>query len=275
MTEVTAIITVLNEEEHIRDCLETLNWCDKILVVDNGSEDDTVEIAREYTDNIIHYQKQHGISEPLKRHGKQQVDTEWAFLIDADELVPPKLADELETIVEHNQVDVVEIPFKNYLFGKWIKATKFWPVFHQRLFRTDSMTLTDDIHTHKSVDPDATIHRLSPDPERAIIHFNYTDIADYVSRTNRYTTIEAEYKENTFHYINLIKRPVEEFGYQLFKTKGYKIGRYGVLIAVLTAWYQILLQLKMWERRVIGTSDDHQKRYDEIRDDVLKDWQRN
>jgi glycosyltransferase involved in cell wall biosynthesis len=272
MPDVTAILAVLNEADSIRGCLETLDWCDNIVVVDNGSDDDTVDIAQEYTERIIHYNKQHGFGDPLKRHGIKQVKTEWAFIIDADELVQPRLADRLKSIVDRNNVDVVEIPFKNYLFGQWVQATNWWPAFYPRLFRVDSMNLTEEVHAYENVDDDATVHRLPLDPDLAMIHFNYTDIEDYISRTNTYTTIEADQKNEHFSRLDILRRPIEEFGYQLLKEKGYKIGRLGLLIALLTAWYRFLMYLKMWERQSLGTQAEHQRRYDEIRKDVINDW---
>lgn len=272
MSDVTAVIPVLNEADNIRGCLETLDWCDEILVVDNGSDDGTVRIAQEYTKKVINYEKQHGYGDPLKSHGIKQVETEWAFIIDADELVPKRLGEKLKSIVVCNEVDVVEIPFKNYLFGQWIQATNWWPAFHPRLFRVDSMIITDDIHSWENVRDNATIRRLPQNPDLAMIHFNYTDIADYIARTNTYTTLEAEQKDEKFSYTNLLKRPLEEFGYQLIKARGYRIGRYGLLIAFLTAWYRFLMFLKMWERRTLGTREEHEERYDEIRRTVIEDW---
>jgi len=87
-----------------------------------------------------------------------------------------------QSIVEDDEADVVKIPFKNYLFGQWIRATDLWPAYHPRLFRLDSMTLTGDVHDYENIHDDAEVLKLPLDPKRAIVHFNYTDIGDYIER---------------------------------------------------------------------------------------------
>jgi len=113
MVQISATVVTLNEEENIRNCLETLTWCDEIIIVDSHSDDNTVEIAREYTDKIFTYERT-GYSEPAREKALEEASGEWICMIDADEMIPPHLADKLKQEVEDSKVDVVHAPIKNW-----------------------------------------------------------------------------------------------------------------------------------------------------------------
>ena len=94
MAKISAVINTLNEESNIAFCLETLKWCDEIIVVDMQSEDRTVEIAANFTDKIYNFERV-GYVEPARKFAVEQATGDWILLIDADELVPKQLADKL------------------------------------------------------------------------------------------------------------------------------------------------------------------------------------
>src|SRR5206468_95501 len=96
---VSAIVVCFNEEQNIGDCLESLSWCDEIVVVDSFSTDRTVEICRQYTDRIIRrpwagYRDQ-------KAFAHSQATKDWVLLVDSDERVTPKLRDEIRQTLGH------------------------------------------------------------------------------------------------------------------------------------------------------------------------------
>ena len=184
MPNISAVIATLNEDDTVRNCLETLRWCDEIIVVDNGSSDNTVDIAEEYADNIYYYQKQHGHGDPLQKFGVEKASNDWVIIVDADELITPSLACRLQTIAEAHSADVVEIPFKNYIIGRWIKGAGWWPAHHPRFFHKDKVNVTSEIHKNIWVDSDASVKKLTPSEGNYVYHFNYYSVSEYLDRMN-------------------------------------------------------------------------------------------
>ena len=91
---VSAIVVCFNEEKNIRDCLESLCWCDEIVVVDSFSTDRTVEIARQFTDRVV--QRPWAGYRDQKAFAHSQASKQWVMLVDSDERVTLELRDEIE-----------------------------------------------------------------------------------------------------------------------------------------------------------------------------------
>ncbi|WP_367176599.1 glycosyltransferase family 2 protein [Haloarcula rubripromontorii] len=269
MSEVSAIVVTLNEADQIRGCLESLQWCDEIVVVDSFSDDETVETAREYTDEIYTHEKT-GYVEPIREYAIEKTSNEWILNVDADEIVPPALAERLQRIVDEDEADNVHSPRKNYMFGRWMKSGGWWPGYRQVMFKKGSVHTSDKIHAGLEPIDGAEELYIKPDESLAVVHFNYTDIHDFVSRTNRYTSIESEQRE--FSYLRAIINPVREFVYILVKKSGYRMGSRGVVLALLMLFYKLLVSLKTWEREQWGGEQIYEQVYDEVRREELQKW---
>lgn len=271
MAEVSAVVATLNEEERIHGCLETLSWCDEIVVVDNNSSDDTVEIAEEHTSQIYRYPERHGYGDPLKKYGIQKTSNEWILIVDADELVPVTLAQRLQRLMRDSSADVVKIPFKNHSLGIWVKGAGWWPGHHPRFFRRDGVDLTDKIHGYLNVRPGADVVELPARKRNCMVHFNHSDVEDKLATVNSYTTVEA--KRDDFSLRQLVVSPGLEFFNRLVLKKGYRLGWHGLLLAIFQAWYKWLVAIKRWELNRMGGREGIEERYDQIRREVLSEWE--
>ena len=114
--KLTSAIITFNEEKDIARCLEHLKWADEILIVDSFSEDRTVDICRKYTDKI--YQHKWPGFGPQRNYALHLVDTEWVLFVDADEVVPKELAEEIIEAINNQKFEGYEIPRRNYFLGK-------------------------------------------------------------------------------------------------------------------------------------------------------------
>jgi len=271
MGSISAVIVTLNEQDRIRECLKTLSWCDEIILIDNNSSDDTVKIAQEFTDEIYQYETRHGYGDPLKKYGFEKASGDWILIIDADEMVPITLAQKLNQIVENSTSKVVQIPFKNYSLGIWVKGAGWWPDYHPRFFKRDAVNVTDDIHDFLQIENDSNVAKLPLDEDYCIRHFNHTNIEDKLSRINNYTTVESQ--QNDFSYYQLFLSPIIEFINRLVIKKGYRLGRHGLLLAIFQAWYQFLVAIKSWEIENIGGKEGIENIYDDERDKVINEWE--
>ena len=121
MAHVSVIVIALNQEDNIVPCLETVRWADDIVVVDSGSGDRTLELARGFTDRIF------TIDWPgfgaAKNYALDQARGEWVFSLDTDERVSEALRDEVIAVVQgENRCAGYRVPRKNYFGGRWIDA---------------------------------------------------------------------------------------------------------------------------------------------------------
>lgn len=249
MTRISAVINTRNEECNIRFCLESVKWCDEIIVVDMESEDGTVPIAREYTDKIYTHEKVLAF-DIARKYAVEKASGDWILLIDADELVPQSLSGKLREIARSDGADVVYIPFKTYIMGKWIAHTGWWPDYHPRFFKRGAIRFAETVHAYMKVPDTARKIHLPRLPQCAVAHFAYLDSAHFVTKLNRYTTIEAQhlYDNNTcFSLFRTFAQSGKEFVLRYFIHQGYKDGYRGFFLSLMMAFYRALSHIKLWE----------------------------
>lgn len=250
MQKLSVVIVTLNEETNIKNCLESVTWADEIVVVDDGSTDKTVEIAKQFTDKIYHH-KSAGYVEPARNFAIEKAQGDWILLIDADEIIPSSLVEKLREIaVNPQETTHVFIPRKNIIFGKWIEHTGWWPDHLVRFFRKGSVTWKDEIHSI----PVTIGNGMQLDgEENAIIHDNYQSIQQFVHKNfERYAAQESKElleKGHKFAYVDAIRFPFKEFLSRYFAREGYKDGLHGLVLSLLMAVNHFLVFLYLWEKK--------------------------
>ncbi|EKF84900.1 glycosyltransferase family 2 protein [Methanobacterium formicicum] len=282
--EVSVLINTLNEEKNIKNCLESVKWADEIIIVDMHSEDRTVEIAREYTDQIF-FHKRMGYADPARQFALDQASCEWVLVVDADEIVPRKLRDRLKEVMESDLADVVNIPHNNYFAGKQVCHMGWGPLqdLHPRFFKKKYLHFGDQIHDFMRISEEARHYDLS-DPEEGFIHFSYLDFEHYIDKAlNHYTTIEAKnifegkkvgYKLGE-HVPGILFRLFRGFFDVYIRDKGYKDGFRGLSISFLSVIYNLIVYLKlglMKEYNTTHTREKIRKEYQKVTDNVLLEY---
>lgn len=272
---ISAVILARNEEQNIRNCLETVRWCDEIVVVDMQSTDRTVAIAGEYTDRIFTHEIVSAF-DIAKKYAVEQAVGEWILLIDADEMIPVALADKLRALVGDDSCDVVEIPFNHYIMGAWVRHSGWGYTPLPRLFRQGSIRFEKTIHGYMHIEDGARVDRLPPSDEGCIIHFNYTDSRHFMEKLNRYTGVEAEHlyeRGQKFSYQGLFTAALREFHGRYVKGKGYRDGVRGFALSAMMTFYRVLTHIKLWELHEFH-DDPVESRYGRLRSKVLGEWRR-
>lgn len=272
---ISAVINTLNEEKNIRFCLECLRWCDEIVIVDMYSQDNTVKIAQEFTDKIFRHERTSYV-EAARSFAIQMAQSEWILIVDADELVPPKLSKTLKDIEKENKTDVVQIPRKNYIMGAWIKHTGWWPDYQARFFRKEKMRV--NFRLHASLHPTGKILKLNPTEDNAIVHLNYYDSTHFIEKLNRYTNIEAIQmyeKKAVFRWSSVFKSAMKEFLLRFIKNRGYRDGFRGFALSTLMVFYRIVSFAKLWEMYEYEKNSPPQVIYENIRKSIAREWLNN
>ncbi len=247
--KLSAVVNTQNEARNIVRCLKSVaSYVDEIVVVDMQSQDETVGLARKFTDKIYSHPNT-GYVEPARNFAINKAKGDWILLIDADEVLTGTLGLKLRRLAEHAQYSFYRIPRKNLIFKKWITHTGWWPDYQIRFFQKDKVTWNDEIHSiplteGKGMD-------LLPEEKNAFIHYHYESISQYLDRLNRYTSQEVKQKikdNEKFYWKNLISKPAGEFITRFFAHQGYKDGIHGLVLSLLQGISFFITEIKFWEQ---------------------------
>jgi len=181
-----AIITK-NEEENIRACLQSVVFAGQVVIVDSGSSDATLHIAREFGCEI--YSEEWRGFGPQKQSAIDKCRLPWILVLDADERIPPETAAVLKKIVLDAGVKDAgfSFPRKNYFQGRWIKHAGWWPDRIVRFFRKGAGRMSAAV-VHESVEVQGTIGAL----DAVIEHYTESRLTRIIQKIDRYSTLGAQ-----------------------------------------------------------------------------------
>ncbi|MBI4157482.1 glycosyltransferase family 2 protein, partial [Candidatus Woesebacteria bacterium] len=130
MPKVSVVINTLNEEENLPTAIASVrDFADEMIVVDMESSDGTVSLAKKLGAKVYSHQKV-GYVEPARNFALSKAKGDWIFILDADEVLPKTLQKKLLAIIQTSKNDYFRIPRKNFIFGKWIKHSRWWPDYN-------------------------------------------------------------------------------------------------------------------------------------------------
>ncbi|MBN1383309.1 MAG: glycosyltransferase family 2 protein [Elusimicrobia bacterium] len=249
MNKLSAVLIVRNEEENIKQCLESIKWADDIILIDQKSTDRTVELARAYTDKIFITEPK-GICNPDRVFGIQKAKNDWILILEADERVAPELKNEIQSVItENNSAEAgYYLPVKSFFCGRWIKHCGWYPGYILRLFRKGKVSFPAGLHTFGQAEGKCGYLK------NALLHYSYPTISHYFPKFNRYTTQWAreEYKKGIRisgknFIFNFLIRPLYWFFRKYFLLQGYRDGFRGFFISFSSALTVFVSYAKLWE----------------------------
>ncbi len=275
---LSVVIITHNEEANIGRTLESVRSLvadgkGEIIVVDSGSTDRTVEIAKSFGAKVF-VEEWKGYA-AQKNSAIDKATGDWILSLDADEEVEAALAHEINSAIHarlsfeqivscieaEDIVSIVEsgdgakpqrrigfsIPRKNLFLGRWIKHGGFWPDPKLRLFERNSARFEDRMVHEDAVMTSGVSRQLI----HALIHHSYPTLSDYIDHMNRYSSLGAEMVvakgKVGFSVINIVLRPLATFVYNYFIRLGFLDGREGLLLHLYHAVYVSWKYAKAWE----------------------------
>jgi glycosyltransferase involved in cell wall biosynthesis len=245
MTELSVIIITKNEAMNIRACLESVAWANEIIVVDSGSNDETVAICQELGAQVyVHDWPGFG---PQKNRALSYATNVWVFSIDADERVTPALRLLLIEAMENENIDGYFVPRLSQFCGKFIRHSGWYPDYVLRLFKKSRGLFSDDM-VHERVILEGTAGRLfSP-----LLHYSYLNEGDVQRKTEQYAKAGALQMFNNGKAALLTDAPLRA-GWAFFRTyclrQGFMDGKAGFNIALMNARTTYLKYKKLHELR--------------------------
>jgi len=255
---ISIVMLVKNEEKNISFCLDAVkSWCNEIIIVDMESNDKTVEIARKYT-NKIYSHPQIANFDIARSFADQKASSDWVLMLDADELVPYDLSQKLISLAKSDTIDVVYIPFKTYMLQSWVKMY-WWPDYHPRFYRRGALAYPGKVHAYTEILPGKRCIYLPKSEIESIHHFCYRDIAHFIEKLNRYTSVEAlnlHTEGKRFSLVRAFGIAMKTFLQYYVRQKGYKEKYHGLFLSLLMSFYRFTSYMKLWEFKTYSNNSE-------------------
>lgn len=249
MATLSVALIVKNEELNLQECLETVKWADEIVVLDAGSNDKTIEIAKKYTDKIFVNDDWQGYG--IQRQRLQAYTTsDWVLMIDADERLTPELIIAIKEILDKDNKNIVySLPRLSWCFGKFIRHSGWYPDYVTRLYSKDKAQYNSKlVHEKLEFDSNITVTKLKGD----LLHYTYRDLEHYLVKSAAYATAWADQKETKGRSSSLLQGIIHGVGCFLkmyvFRL-GFLDGRQGFLLAILSAHSTFVKYADLWIRK--------------------------
>lgn len=275
---VSVLVLTLNEEINLPRCLDSLRWCDDVVVLDSGSTDRTIEIARDFGARIVERPFDNWASHQNWALQSIAFRHPWVYYSDADEVVTPELREELIAIAESETRPHVayRIRYKNYFLGKWIRHCGIYPTWVLRFY------LPEKVRYERLVNPTAKVDGSVGLLDAHFLHYSFNKgLPAWFDKHNKYSTAEAietvkELSEGVVDWAGLVDtknparrrtalkqlsfrmpcRPALRFLYMYVLKLGFLDGVAGFHYCIMLSIYEYMIVLKVKElrRRQCGQS---------------------
>ncbi|ABF40448.1 glycosyl transferase, family 2 [Candidatus Koribacter versatilis Ellin345] len=270
---LSAVIICKNEEQNIaRTLASVVDLADEVILLDSGSTDHTLDVARTFGDKVKIFQEEWKGFAAQKNSAIAKASGEWILSLDADEEVSPLLGRELKEALGKKEEpqqkpgenagqiiagdgpfcgvtiprDAYSIPRKNFFMERWIRRGGFYPDRKIRLVKKE-LAVFEDRAVHEDMKVSGQILPL----HGAILHHAYPTLSSYIEHMNRYSSLGAEMVvakgKHGFSFFNIVVRPWATFLYNYFLRLGFVDGREGLLLHLYHAVYVSWKYAKVWE----------------------------
>jgi glycosyltransferase involved in cell wall biosynthesis len=270
---ISVLILTLDEEINISSCIESLNWCNDIVVLDSFSNDKTVEVSKQKGARV--FQREFDDYANQRNYGLSEIEyhNSWLLMVDADEVITVELANEMKEAVKSaaNNISLYRMRRKDYFLGKWIRRSSGYPTWFGRLMKIGEVSVEREINEEyiTAGKVESLQHHLHHYP------FN-KGFSCWLQKHDRYSSMEAEQKlkENKkIPFRNILnadptvrRKCIKQIAYSLpcrplvmfvalyFIRGGILEGRAGFIFCLLRAYYEFMIDCKYLElkRRLNG-----------------------
>lgn len=255
MNKITAIILAKNEEERIADCIDSVSFCDEIILIDNKSTDRTADIAR--LKEIKVYSALSDGFATNRNLGLKKAKGKWVFYLDADELVTDQLKGEIKRVITGGQTETCaySIQRKNYYLGN-----HEWPAIENivRLFRKNALEgWFGELHETPKVKGE--ILRL----DGYLLHYTHRNLSQMLEKTINWSKVEAELRFKSGHppmrWWRFPRVMLLAFYTSYIKEKGWKAGTIGLIESIYQAYSMFITYARLWELQIDGGKTDENR----------------
>lgn len=248
MNTISAVVIAKNEEDMIADCLDSLSFCEEVIVVDGGSEDRTSDIAKRMGANVFVY-KSDDFSE-LRNFGLEKAKGDWVLYVDTDERVSDGLKDEIKHLTKDSdrvgKLNAYSLKRKNFYLGSSKKNE--WPYIEklERLFRKENLKGWKG-RLHESPIINGKIGEL----DGYLLHYTHRDLTLMLNKTIEWSKIEAELRFKSGHpqmvWWRFLRVMITSFFDWYVRQRGYKAGTVGLIESMYQMFSMFVTYARLWE----------------------------
>jgi len=253
------VVIAKDEEVMIGDCLKSIEWADEVLVIDHGSVDKTVEIAKKCGARVVSLPREEKFNYARPRNeGLKEVKGEWIFYVDADERVTGNLRKELLQIANSQSTmdySWYAVPRLNVILGKEMKHGGWWPDYVKRLYRKSALKKwRGDLHEEPEVVGE--MGKL----KNPLRHEKHEDLHGMLEKTNKWSEIEGDLMYKAGHPKMNVPRFVtamwREFWYRMVRKMAFLDGKEGIIMALYQVYSRFISYAKLWEMQMKGEKNE-------------------
>ncbi len=242
--KLSALILTKNEEAMIEDCLKQLDFADEIVVLDQNSRDQTVNIAKKYTQNVATTNVD--LFDKNRNNLAQIAKGEWIFYLDADERLEKEAVQEIKDAIQKDEFSAYYFKRKNFILGKWLRHGGWWPDYVPRLFKKDML-----IGWYGSVHESPKVKGKFGYFKTPLVHLTGRDLSSMFKKTIRWAKTEAELFYVANHpkvtILTVIKACISEFFKRYLFRFGFLDGVVGLVEAIFQALHRSIVITYLWE----------------------------
>jgi glycosyltransferase involved in cell wall biosynthesis len=240
---VSVFILTLDEEDRLPRCLRSLSWAEDVVVIDSGSTDGTVAVARSLGARVVHHDWE-GYSRQ-KDFALTQCEKEWVIWLDADEEISDELAKSLrEALRSPQRADGYEVARRTIYLGKPLRFGGWYPDWKVRIFRRNRVRF-DGLSVHESAVVRGRVERLKGD----LLHHSYRNLSHHLEKIDTYSTLSAREMNTrrTPKPWDLLVHPPAKFIKAYILRLGFLEGWRGLVVALMGALYVAMKYAKLYE----------------------------
>src|SRR3989344_15828 len=244
---LSVIILAKNEGDNIKECIESVKWCDDLIVIDDYSEDNTIEIAKKMGVNVFTHRLNYDFS-MQRNFGLSKTKNEWVLFVDADERVSDALAFEISSVIS-NWVNGIRNEYKgfyvkrfDFIWGKELKHGESG-IKLLRLAKKKAGNWVGKVHEEWKVKGQVRMLKNS------ITHYRHQTVVEFLREINLYTSVRAEElhgKNMRVRWWSIILYPMSKFIVIFFIKRGFLDGIHGFIFAIIMSFHSFLVRGKLW-----------------------------
>lgn len=243
--KISVVVLTKNEEKDIRECLQNLKWCDEIIVVDDNSQDKTLEIIKtQYNEKVIILERELNNDFYAQRNfGLDKTKGEWVLFIDADERVSWELENEIKNVISEDEYDGFYIKRTDFMWGKKLQYGEAGNIKLLRLAKKNKGKWEGKVHEKWNIN--GRIGYLN----NPILHYPHKTISEFLKKINFYTSLRAMelYEQGkSVNLLTIILYTKIKFLQNYILRLGFKDGIRGFIVAIMMSFHSFLVRSKLW-----------------------------
>jgi len=245
---LSILIIAKNEQEMIGEAIKSAIWADEVLVLDNGSTDNTIGIAKQLGVKVIKQPTKTIEFAQWRTAVMKRAKGEWIFYLDADERITPKLRNEIKKIISQAKggVNAYAVPRKNFYLGKQVKYGGAWPDYVKRFFWKPALKKWRGRLHEEPVFKGKMAYLKNP-----IEHYTHRDLTSMLEKTIEWSKLEAAELYKARHppmkWWRFIKIMFAELWERGIKKQGFRDGTVGVIEVIFQMFSRFITYARLWE----------------------------